>query len=490
MNNSVKSRSQDRTSVITSDKVSSGSDQQTTEVSTPVKPSPQTRPAIPVGKRILWSSAFLITASISATVGATVAMVSPLPSALKMFNVTDEIAAAGPSHSEAASSQHGQIPAMFEYKIERPVNILVMGIDRVPDAEVGSEEAFEGHTDTMILMRFDPTDQSVRMLSVPRDTQVLIPDVGTTKINDANVYGGARLAMDVVGETLNGVTIDRYVRVTNDAFRELVDLVGGIEVFVPRPMVYEDKTQGLTIDLRKGWQTLDGDEAEQFARFRMDEYGDIGRVQRQQVLLKAMRERLQSPAVLPRLPKVVQRMLSFVDTDLSMEELLALVNFGMALDKEAVKMVLLPGRFSEEFEFEGVSYWIMSHPGRDRVMQDFFEVEPGYDMGDRSLQSVRIGLQNATSDPDLLTQAADYLAAQGFRNVFYSQSKSPRLLRQSEIIVQQGNTDAADAIQDALGFGVIQADSTGDLASEITIRVGSDWFDQLPAAEESTDEEL
>jgi LCP family protein required for cell wall assembly len=442
-----------------------------------------------VGKRILWSTAFLITATLSATIGATVAMVSPLPSALKFFNVEDEIAAAGPSRTGESPAEDGAIPAMFEYKIERPVNILVMGIDRVPDTEVGSDEAFEGHTDTMILMRFDPTDQSVRMLSVPRDTQVFIPDVGTTKINDANVYGGAKLAMDVVGDTLNEVTIDRYVRVTNDAFRELVDLVGGIEVFVPRPMVYEDKTQGLKIDLRKGWQTLDGDEAEQFARFRMDEYGDIGRVQRQQVLLKAMRERLQSPAVLPRLPKVVQRMLSFVDTDLSMEELLALVNFGMELDQDSVKMVLLPGRFSEEFEFEGVSYWIMSHPGRDRVMQDFFEVEPGYEMGDRSIQSVRIGLQNATSDPTLLAQAADHLAEQGFGNVFYSQSKAPRLLRQSEIIVQQGNTEAADAIHEALGFGVIQADSTGDLASEITIRVGSDWFERVAPAEESTDEE-
>ncbi|TVQ53772.1 MAG: LytR family transcriptional regulator [Spirulina sp. DLM2.Bin59] len=452
--------------------------------------APVTKPGarVSAGKRLLWGGAFVITASLSATVGATVAMVSPLPTALQAWNVSGELAAEG-NGFDAPEPKNTAIPAIFEYKIERPVNILVMGLDQVPDADDGSEEAFAGNTDTMILMRFDPTDNSVRMLSIPRDTQVTIRNVGTTKINAANAHGGAALSMDVVGKTLNGVTIDRYVRVTNDAFRRLVDLVGGVEVFVPKPMRYTDRTQGLEIDLQKGWQVLDGDKAEQFSRFRMDEYGDIGRVQRQQVLLQALRERLQAPSLLPRLPKVVQTMINYVDTDMSLEEILALVNFGMQLDREEVKMVLLPGRFSEEFEFEGISYWIMSHQGRDRVMQDFFDVSPGYAMGDRSLQGVRIALQNATNNPAIVEDAARYLQEQGFRNVFYSRNRASRLLRRSEIIVQQGNTAAATAIQDAMGFGVIQADSTGDLASEITIRVGSDWFDVLSKLSKQQEQE-
>lgn len=474
MNKSIEMRSKGTASVINPEHeqiVSAPSQPNSAPVA---KPTPRISPS----KRLLWGSAFVIAASLSATIGATVAMVSPLPVALQAWNVGEELAAEGNGFDDD-EPKNTAIPAIFEYKIERPVNILVMGLDRVPDAEDGSEAAFTGNTDTMIVMRFDPTDNSVRMLSIPRDTQVTIPNVGTTKINAANAHGGPQLSIDVVGETLNGVTIDRYVRVTNDAFRRLVDLVGGVEVFVPQPMVYTDRTQGLEINLPKGWQVLDGNKAEQFSRFRMDDYGDIGRVQRQQVLLQALRERLQTPSLLPRLPKVVQTMINYVDTDMSLEEILALVNFGMQLDKDEVKMVLLPGRFSEEFEFEGVSYWIMSHQGRDRVMQDFFEISPGYAMGDRSLQGVRIGLQNATNNPAVVEEAARYLADQGFRNVFYSRYRASRLLRRSEIIVQQGNTAAAEAIQAAMGFGVIQADSTGDLASEITIRVGSDWFEMM-----------
>ena len=88
------------------------------------------------------------------------------------------------------------------------------------------------------------------------------------------------------------------------------------------------------IDLEPGWQTLNGDQAEQFARFRKDNYGDIGRVQRQQMLLKALRQRLLSPKVLPRLPQIIRVMQQYIDTNLSLEEMLALVGFGLDLDKD------------------------------------------------------------------------------------------------------------------------------------------------------------
>ncbi|NEO86288.1 MAG: LCP family protein [Spirulina sp. SIO3F2] len=402
-------------------------------------------------------------------------MISPIPKVLNAFNVGEEVATAGTADSES------NIPSLLGYTIERPVNILVVGIDRVPDAEVGSDEAFEGHTDTMLLIRFDPGDQTVRMLSIPRDTQVPIPGVGVRKINDANIHGGKDLLQEVVSETLNGVTIDRYVRVTNDAFRELVDLVGGIEVYVPRDMKYSDKTQGLEIDLKQGLQRLNGAQAEQFARFRKDEFGDISRIQRQQVLLKSLRDRLQTPSVVPQLPKAVKLMLNYVDTNLSFEEILALVNFGMGLQKDDLKMVLLPGRFSGESEFGGISYWVMLPQERDRVLASHFDIEPDYELQARSLQGIRIAIQNATDEPQLARQVAGQLREAGFRNLFFSRYDPNRRLRETEIVVQSGNRDAAEAIQDTLGLGQLQSDSTGDLGSEITIRVGTDWLERLEA---------
>ena len=242
-----------------------------------------------LAKRLFWSFAFVLTTTVSASIGATLALLAPV---------------GPPSTSDAQNiSLNNLWQKGLQYKISRPVNILVMGIDRVPGVTGNSPEVFDGRSDTMLLLRVDPKTNTVSMLSIPRDTQVEIPEIGITKINQANASGGPALTARVVSRHLNNVPIDRYVRVSTDAFREIVDLLGGVDVFVPTPMFYEDQTQKLRIDLAQGWQTLDGEQAEGFARFRNDGYGDIGRVQRQQALIKALRDRLTSPSVLPRLPK-------------------------------------------------------------------------------------------------------------------------------------------------------------------------------------------
>ncbi len=418
----------------------------------------------PFFRWLFWGSAFILTATISAGLGATLALFTPLSPFIAPL-------------SQGISTKGELWGRGFQYKVARPVNILVMGIDRVPEAANNSQEAFNGRSDTMLLLRLDPTDNSVRMLSIPRDTQVNIPSVGIAKINDANVEGGAALAARVVNRTLNDVPIDRYVRVTTDAFRELVDLVGGIEVYVPYPMQYEDVTQNLKIDLEQGWQTLNGDQAEQFARFRKDKNGDIGRVQRQQALLKALRQRLVSPTVLPRLPQVIQVMEQYVDTNLSLEELLAIAGFSLKLQSDDFKMVLLPGRFSDPKEFIG-SYWIIDPMGRDRVMREYFNQMPAWSSLDAQStpHRVRIAIQNATDNPQLSYRVAEYLASKNFHNV-YIVKNWPDPQQQTQIIVQQGDMEAATTLKKALGLGRLEVSSTGDLESDLTIRVGEDWLE-------------
>lgn len=436
----------------------------------PPQPPPDSpkgnQPKRPFFRWFLWSTAFILTATISAALGATLALVTPLSPFIAPL-------------TQGLGSKGDLWRRGFQYKVARPVNILVMGIDRVPDAPKNSPEVFAGRSDTMLLLRLDPKDNTVRMLSIPRDTQVDIPGVGVAKINDANVEGGPALAARVVSRTLNDVPVDRYVRVTTEAFRELVDLVGGVEVFVPYPMKYTDVTQNLKIDLDKGWQTLNGDQAEQFARFRKDQYGDIGRVQRQQTLLKALRQRLVNPTVLPRLPQVVRVMQQYVDTNLSLEEMLALVGYGLKLEPDDFKMVLLPGRFSTPSE-SIASYWIMDSAGRDRVIREYFQQNlassSSQDLngsGDR----VRIAIQNATDNPEIGRRVARYLAEKNFRNVYIVQDWPDRL-RQTQIIVQQGDLEAAAILKKVLGIGKVEASSTGDLESDLTIRVGEDWLNK------------
>jgi LCP family protein required for cell wall assembly len=417
-------------------------------------------------QRLAWGGAFVLTGVVSATLGTALALMVPLAPTIAPSGDTQR------SLSDLWSNG-------FRYNITRPVNILVMGIDRVPDVPADSSAALDGRSDTMLLVQVNPEDNSINVLSIPRDTQVEIPGVGLTKINHANMLGGDSLAARVVSRNLNGVTIDRYVRVSTEAFRELVDLLGGVEVFVPHRMSYTDETQGLYIDLEQGWQTLDGDQAEQFARFRSDGNGDIGRVQRQQQLIRAMRDRITNPAVIPKIPQAIQLIQSYVDTNLSLEEMLSLANFGMNLEQDSFRMVMLPGRFSTPDEFVA-SYWMTDPRAVDQVMQEYFQVPSVttelYER--RTLNHLSIAVQNASGEPRLGSQVASYLQEQGFDNVYVIQDW-PDHQSQTDIIVQRGDMRGAALLENVLGLGRVVSASTGDLQSDLTIRVGEDWADRI-----------
>ena len=373
------------------------------------------------------------------------------------------------------------------YQLSRPMNILIMGIDQVQGVPEDSPDVFEGRSDTLLLIQANPSNQTINLLSVPRDTQVQIPKVGLTKINEANVYGGPELVEQVLEYTLNDIEIHRYVRISKGAFRELVEQLGGVEVFVSQPMSYVDNTQKLKIDIKAGWQTLNGEQAEQFVRFREPVYGDIGRVQRQQILLQALRNRVTNVTVLPRLPRIIQVMQKYVDTNLSFPEMLALVNFGLDLERDDLRMVMLPGRPSSSDE-SFASYWIIDEDGRDRILEQYFGIRLdkfNYDniynpmeVNEIVPQQNKIAIQNASSNSQAATKFAEYLREKGFYNV-YVVPDWPDQQRLTQVIVQGGYLESAEVVKNTLGFGNIQPASTGDIGSDLTIRLGEDAVNQM-----------
>ena len=429
-----------------------------------------------IARWLTWGLTFSTVVTASAGIGATIALVAP-----------------SPFGSDAVDSQLASIPDLFlqglKYGISRPVNILILGVDLNTDIPEEGEELdpFKSRSDTMLLARFNPDDDQVSLLSIPRDTRVDIPDVGTTKINAANYWGGAELAVDVVSHTLNNVPVDRYIRINSGAFRELVDVMGGVEVFVPIAMQYEDQTQGLRIDLEPGQQTLNGTEAEGFIRYRNNNLGDIGRMQRQQILLKALQKKFTNPLAIARLPQVLSVLQKHIDTDLSMGEILALMQFGLQRQPEQFRMVLMPGRFSgpEEYEY---SFWLADWSGIDRVMQTYFDVSPpvGYELASADPLAdydLKIVIQNASGVSDGHYWMADYLASQGYYNVHIEEEDWPETLSETHIIPQWGELDAAQRLTLLLDDSQVAANSTGALRSDLTIRVGRDWFRSRQARE-------
>lgn len=417
---------------------------------------------------LLWSAAFLGTAIVSALIGAGGALLLPLPQSAAL---------------DRPSLGIGDLwRAGFRYQVTRPINILVMGIDEVLDAPVQSQATFGGRTDTLLLVRINPQDNTLNVMSIPRDTRVQIPGYGMAKINEANVDGGPELVAQTIADNLGYVEIDRYLRINTGAFREIVDLIGGIEVYVPKRMVYSDNTQDLHIDLYPGWQTLNGDQAEQFARFRKDNNGDIGRVQRQQMLLKAFRDRLTNPTVIAKLPQAIRVGLRYVDTNLTLEEMLALANFGLAIEPENLQMVMLPGRFSQPSEFQA-SYWLPDWNSAATILQKFFQTDGISIYADNSSHSSgldsQIAVQNASGDEGAAVAVADYLRSNGFPNVYLIEDWSDTLDK-TEIIAQKGDLDSAKTIGSVVGLGQVFSESTGHLESDITLRVGRDWLDSQP----------
>jgi len=362
---------------------------------------------------------------------------------------------------------------LSQYKLSKPMNILIMGIEPVPGTVNGSPESFAGSSDTMMLVRLNPSDKSIRLLSIPRGTMIAIPEQGLTKVSEANAKGGPVLAARVVSRSLNNAPIDRYIRISTSGFRELVEQLGGVDVFVPQTMNYQDQAGGFAMNLTSGWQSLNGEQAEQFARFREEGMGDLPRVQRQQALITALMQRLNSPIVLPRLPQLTRSMRKYFDTNLKMEEMMALANFSVNVERDNFQMAMLPGTFSK-FSQDRNSYWL-NMTGQQRLLNDYVGVNvTGIKSDNRPVSIRRIAVQNTTNQPQLTEKVISYLKQKGFTSV-YAIPDWPDTQRQTQIIVQKGNREPGIDLRQVLGLGQIEVSGNGDLESDLTIRIGKDW---------------
>ena len=226
--------------------------------------------------------------------------------------------------------------------------IMIMGVDQRADDV--------GRSDTLMVTMIDPKKNKAALLSVPRDTRVKIKGHGYDKINAAYAYGGHKLSESTV-EGLLGVRIDHYIIINTHSFQRIIDALGGIDINVEKRMYYEDPWDddgGLLIDLQPGKQHMDGKTAVTYVRYR-DEEGDIGRIDRQQKFMKAVVEKLTSPAVVTRLPAVIKEVMDSIETDLSFRQLLEFAGTLKNAQKNGLKTDMVPGR---PLYISGISYWI------------------------------------------------------------------------------------------------------------------------------------
>ncbi|GBF81922.1 cell envelope-related transcriptional attenuator [Aphanothece sacrum FPU1] len=422
---------------------------------------------------------------LSATAGAIIA-VSLSATPLRQSKLTADEAKVF-SQDQTISYKNLQLP-----ELSRPVNVLVLGVkvltsdvDDIPQDNLGYQalvNSFKGLSDTMLLLRFDSNTKKLTVLSIPRDTQATI-NVGkrTQKINEANYNGGPALAAEAVSELLAGVPIDRYVRVNVQGVEKVIDALGGVNVYVPKDMKYQDDSQHLYINLKKGEQHLDGPKAVGFLRFRHDRYGDIGRVQRQQMLMRALVEQSLKPQTLLKMPEILSVIASHIDTNLSLEELLALTGFASQSKRADVKMLMLPGGFSGDGKHE-ISYWLPNPVQIQHMVAEHFSYgQDEFTPVESDPTRLRIAIQDSTENPEAVRQMVNLLREAGYGRVFISDQWSEPV-ENTRILAQSGDDMGASALRATLGIGEILVESTGTLSSDITIVLGKDWEQHQPSS--------
>ncbi len=226
------------------------------------------------------------------------------------------------------------------------INVLLLGID----ARQGETMA---RSDSMILASCDPKSDQVSLLSLPRDTRVLIPGHAFDKINSASVYGGPELSMKVVSSLL-GVQVKNYVIANFSGFKDIVDTLGGVTLDVEQNMYHEDEEEDLGINLKKGVQRLNGDKALQYVRYRDYELGDIDRTKQQQKFLMALGKEMLQPSTIAKLPKLIPEINRYIKTNLGVSDMVKMASAMKNIENYNMVAQTLPGR---PIEIDGGSYW-------------------------------------------------------------------------------------------------------------------------------------
>lgn len=254
-------------------------------------------------------------------------------------------------------------------------------------------------TDVNIVASLNLTTKEVHLISVPRDTRVVMTDdmiaylekngrtvpeangvYGQCKLTEVHAYAGegnrSTFSVAMLEEIL-GIDIDYYVKVDLDAFKDIVDAVGGVEFDVQERLYYSDPAQGLYIDLYPGPQVLDGEKAEMLVRFR-EGYAqkDLKRIEVQQEFLKAFIAQVcSSDKIMSNLDSYIKIFMEKVESDMPVATALKYAGYIKEIDPAAITTDTIPG--------EGGAYFDMDEEGtKELVDYRIYGKEPPAYMAD------------------------------------------------------------------------------------------------------------
>lgn len=301
------------------------------------------------------------------------------------------------------------------------INVLVMGIDRRPS------EKCPCRTDTMMIASLDPKTYVAGLVTIPRDLYVPIPGVGDARINQALWYGdlykvpggGPTLAKQTVEYNL-GRQIHYYILVDFAGFRKVVDMLGGVDIDVPKVIddpQYPDENFGLKpIHIPAGRVHMDGELALEYARSRHQD-SDFGRSKRQIQVLMAVRDKALRLDLLPKLPSLVQQLWGSLETDITPQQVFALAPVAAKVKTENIRTGQIDQTMTVEFRTnQGADVLWPDRAKIGRMLDEVIPQDAAVDQGNNiQREAAHILILNGTTTPGLGERTAKYLQSQGFQ---------------------------------------------------------------------------
>lgn len=337
-------------------------------------------------------------------------------------------------------------------------------------------------TDTIMVFKYNPKTQKAYLISVPRDTYTGYNKSTATASDKINsLYRGQFPEKTLAAvNRVTGLNLEYYVIVDTEALRALVDAIGGVYFDVPIDMKYTDKKQDLYIDLKQGYQLLDGNKAEQVVRFRHNqdgttysaEYGDndIGRMKTQRNFLKAVMDQTLTPSNIVNIGKIIDIAQTYVKTNIPVDILKQYIAPAVDFNTDNLETGNLPGTPEK---CNGV--WLYT-TNATKVKSYFTKMNNKLanidEIPKEELSNIKIEILNGSGKANKLTDAKQLLKDAGF--TISKTGKTNSTEKTSIINKSEVTENVLSSIQNLLEVGTISS-STSESTVDITIILGKDY---------------
>lgn len=270
-----------------------------------------------------------------------------------------------------------------EYKGD-VVNVLVCGIDYEEGRAYSGDGSNDGMTDMIMYVNFDVANHKINMLQIPRDTYPgeEYKHGNTGKINAVALHNdGIGSLMELIHEQYK-LPVDYYVTIDMQSLKEIVDLFGGIEVYIPKDISYKGST------LEQGYRNLDGEAAEFFVRNRNYAQADIARLDMQRYFYQGLFARIRTANVWD-LAKLAPVALKYVETNIPMDELISMGVSFLQVDSANIMMCKLP-TYSAAQRYNDQSHLICDVAKTTDLLNEYFRTcgGPVYELDVPTLATV------------------------------------------------------------------------------------------------------